>query len=69
MSLKSAKQVENTIKDVNVKHLIARRSIANALKEEFHAWINVNVKIAKMENVMTTKLPSSHKTSKMNITV
>ena len=60
--------MENTTKDANVRHLIAKRSTVNASKEEFLARISVSVKIVRMENVIM-KLPSSHKTSKMFTTV
>jgi hypothetical protein len=59
----------NIIKAVNAKHLTARKNIVNALKEVFPViQINVNVKIAKMENVIM-KLISNHKINKWFIIV
>lgn len=60
--------MENITKGANVRHLIVKRSTVNASKEEFLARISVSVKIARMANVIT-RLPSSHKTSKMFIRV
>ena len=46
----------NIIKDVNAKHRIVRKNIVSVLKEVYPALINVNVKIAKMVNVIIMQL-------------
>lgn len=48
---RSIKTKVNITKDANVKHQIVKRNIVNALREEFPViQINVNVRIARMEN-------------------
>lgn len=51
LNQRSIKTKVNITKDANVKHQIVKRNIVNALREEFPViQINVNVRIARMEN-------------------